>query len=75
MKINFRTSNRKESVTSKTFKIVSSELEGVGLGVGWGGVVSRKDFNLNYFYSGTSYKKISLVIRTLVYQETLHDHS
>ena len=43
--------------------------------LGGGVVVSRKDFNLNYFYSGTFYKKISLVIRTLVYQETLHDHS
>ena len=43
MKINFRISNREESVTSKTFKIVSSELEGVG---GWVGLFLERTLTL-----------------------------
>ena len=73
MKITFKTSNKKESVTSKTFKIVSSKMEGVWAGVGL--FLERTLTSTISIQLGTFYKKISLVIRTLVYQETLHDHS
>ena len=73
MKITFKTSNKKESVTSKNFKIVSSKVEGDG---GWAGLFLERTLTSTISIQlGTFYKKISLVIRTLVYQETLHDHS